>query len=657
MLEEQRKTVKIFQEHYRPDSVEKFVIYGTGINAEAVIRSCNDYPIAGLMDVSHTGETLWGKSVFSEEEVINAGIRLVIVVARPAVHTIIYKRLQNWSEEHAVRIQDIWGNDIANKMKIKTCDSPYFEKSYELLLQEIDKHDVICFDIFDTLLTRKVYEPQDVFTLLDLEYDGHYPFVFSSERKRAEQELLDFEEPDIYQIYEQIKKNNPYLTVKECKSLLEREVQKERQILIPRQKMLDCLEYCAEKGKSVYLVSDMYFPEVVLSDILFCFGITQYKKLFVSCDYKKSKQNGLFHVVREYIGKGHTCLHIGDHPYADGEMPEKEGIDSFLIFSPRQMMELSVCSELLVYIKGIESRIMLGLIMAELFNDPFILYHSQGKPLLTKSIDFGYIFLGPFVLSFLIWLFDHIENSSRSICLFAARDGWLIQQIYHRLAEIFGIQNLPQDEYLLISRKAVLLLDCPGNEFKRKNYLKYISGLQLEAKEKIYFFDFMSKGTCQYQLEQMIHRQCEGLYFQKSNCGDAGKDALKVKSYYKEKNAQDSQHHIFALCDFLECILTSFDASFSSFDENGLPVYEIEKRTREQLICVKDMHNGIQKYCEYFAEIISRFPQHMPPVDFCDDILGLIDLNYFRFQIPELKKIILDDELCGEKNISTSISI
>ncbi len=169
MHEELEKTVKIFREHYIPDSVEPMVIYGTGLLAEAVVTSCADYPIEGLMDAARTGETLWGKKVLSEAEAKEAGIRLVVVAARPAVHTIIYKRLQKWSEQCSVRILDIQGNDISEKGKKKIYDSPYFEKSYEQLLQEIDRHDVISFDIFDTLLTRKVYGPRDVFALLDCE--------------------------------------------------------------------------------------------------------------------------------------------------------------------------------------------------------------------------------------------------------------------------------------------------------------------------------------------------------------------------------------------------------------------------------------------------------------------------------------------------------
>ena len=56
MLLEQQKTVQTFQKSFPFDSMERFVIYGTGINAEAIVKSCGEYPIVGLMDASKNGE-------------------------------------------------------------------------------------------------------------------------------------------------------------------------------------------------------------------------------------------------------------------------------------------------------------------------------------------------------------------------------------------------------------------------------------------------------------------------------------------------------------------------------------------------------------------------------------------------------------------------
>lgn len=647
MLLEQQKTIQTFRKSFSPDSMERFVIYGTGINAEAIVKACREYPIAGLMDASRTGQSLWGLPVLSEEEVSEKNIRLVIVAARPAVHRIIYKRIRSWCENTGVSVLDIQGDCIADKIKVPKCESVYFDVSYDALLREIDCHDVISFDIFDTLLIRKVYEPHDVFSLLDREYGAAYPFVFSVERKRAENMLLERMEPNIYQIYEQMKKNHPVLSDQNCEKMLHTELKKEMQVLVPRKKMRECLQYCADHGKRVFLVSDMYLPEAVLSEMLADYGIAGYEKLFVSCDRGISKRNGLFRLVKNYVNEAETCLHIGDHPEADGKAAEKEGFDSFLIHSPVKMMELSTYAPLLSWLGGIESRLMLGLLASRLFSDPFSLYHSEGKPDIEESQSFGYLLIAPLVISFLIWMMERVCNAGQAVILFSARDGWLMRKVYRQLAERFQIKHMPRDEYLLISRKAVIGLET--RQDRKADYLAYLADLKLEAYDKIYFFDFMSKGTCQYYLEQLLHRSFLGLYFQKSDSPDKEKGQLNVESYFKEHCAQETDRSIFALCDFLECIFTSFDPSFLEF-RGRTAVYEEERRTAGQLACIKGIHEGIQKYAEQFAEILGKMPEKMPAVDFCDELLKYISASYSNIKIPELTGLVLDDAFFGDKN-------
>ncbi len=647
MLEEQQKTVQIFQKSFPFDSMERFVIYGTGINAEAIVKSCGEYPIVGLMDASKTGQSLWGLPVLSETEVLEKNIRLIIVVARPAVHTIIYKRIQQWSERAGISVLDIQGNCIADKVKVQKCESAYFDVSYDALLKEIDRHNVISFDIFDTLLIRKVYESQDVFMLLDREYEMNHPFVFSAERKRAENMLLEHMEPNIHQIYEQLKKNQPSLSDQDCEVMLRMELKKEMQVLMLRERMRECLRYCADHGKRVFLVSDMYWPEEILEKILAKFGIVQYEKLFVSCDYGKSKRNGLFRFMKEYVEERETCLHIGDHPEADGTAAKKEGLDVYLVQSPVKMMELSTYAPLLSWLGGIESHLMLGLLASELFSDPFSLYHSKGKPTIKENKSFGYLLIAPLVISFLIWMMDRVRNAGQAVILFSARDGWLMRKVYRQLVERFQLDRMPSDEYLLISRRAVMNLE-KGQDRKEK-YLAYLQSLKLDIYEKIYFFDFMSKGTCQHYLEQLLHRSCYGLYFQRSDSSDKEKEKLNVEAYFKERCAQEADRKIFALCDFLECIFTSFDPSFLEF-QGDMAVYEKERRTARQLGCIKGIHEGIQKYAVQFAEIIGKMPKEMPSMDFCDEVLKYISASYSSINIPELSELILDDVFFGDKN-------
>lgn len=646
MLEEQQKTVQTFRESFPQNTTKRFVIYGTGVNAEAIVKECREYPVVGLMDASKTGQSLWGLQVLSEEEILEKDVRLIIVVARPAVHTIIYKRIQQWSESFGISVLDIQGNRIADKINVQKCESAYFDVSCDCLLKEIERHDVISFDIFDTLLTRKVYEPQDVFALLDREYGTDPPFVFSIERKRAENMLLENIEPNIYQIYEQLKINQPSLSDQDCEVMLQMELKKEMQVLMPRERMRECLQYCADQGKRIFFVSDMYLPEKILSEILANFGIIQYEKLFVSCDYGVSKKNGLFRFMKKYMKEKETCLHIGDNSEADGMAAEKEGLDVFLIHSPVKMMEISTYAPLLSWVGGIESRLMLGLLASELFQNPFSLYRSEGKPGIETNQSFGYLLIAPLVISFLIWMMGKVRNAGQAVILFSARDGWLMQKIYRRLVDQFQMEHMPQSEYLLISRKAVI--DMEREQNRKVNYQSYLAALKLDTYENIYFFDFMSKGTCQYFLEQLLHRSCCGLYFQKSDSSDKEKEKLNVESYFKERSAQEADRKIFALCDFLECIFTSFVPSFLEF-QGKTAIYEKERRTECQLACIKEIHEGIQIYVEQFAGLLGKMPEEMPSANFCDEVLKYISASYSDIKIPELSELVLDDMVFGDK--------
>lgn len=653
MLEEQLKTIQLFREHYDPHTVEKLVIYGTGINAEAVIKSCGDYPIVGLMDVSKTGQNFWGKKVLSEDEILKLEIHLVVVVARPAVLGIIYNRIKFWSEEHGIRIQDIQGNDIRERVRENKCESPYFNVSYGNLKKEIDSHEIISFDIFDTVLMRRVYEPADVFLLMDAEVEEKVQVPFSVMRKETEQELLREGEPSLYQIYERMG-GKYHLPQELCGFLMEQELEKEREVLVARERIKECIEYCSAKKKRVFLVSDMYLPSNVLKGFLDQFEITGYEEILVSCEYHVSKLNGLFWILKERA-RGESYLHIGDNQEADYHAAKKNGIDAFLIMPAIRMMEISTWKNALTYMGGMESRVMLGMLASEAFNDPFTLYESNGKPRVDCSRIFGYLFIAPLALSYLVWMLQILENKKSALLLFAARDGWLVQKAYDILREQWKLRDLPKDIYFMVSRKAVLEAEAKPDGEAGIAYRKYLEEIGINDYKDIYFFDFMSRGTCQSKLERLTGRKLIGLYFQKSISGEKDKDEIDVKAYFESTTAHDSDLRIFAMCDFLECVFTSFQPSFIRVETDGNFIYDKEKRSVGQIECLKEIHRGVLDYCRSFAKIIKKVPGSMPLPEFCDELLKYTSREFSVVEIPALKDFVLDDWLGGDKNTGKDI--
>lgn len=648
MIKEQEEIVQAFRNAYDSKRKEPFVIYGTGINAEAVITCCQDYSIAGVVDAAKTGEVFCGFPILSLDEVLERRIREIIVVARPSVHGIIYKRIQHWCKENGILVLDIHGNEIARKIKSRESDLPYFQVDYADLKREIDRHDVISFDVFDTLLMRKVYEPADVFVLMDRELSERFSFVFSEERRAAEQELRKSCEPTIYQIYEHLAEKH-HLSEAERQNLLSLEIEKERSVLCVREKMEQCMEDCIRQGKKVYLVSDMYLPAKLMEGILEQYGITGYTELLVSCDYNTSKPEGLFEILKEKA-KEDSYLHIGDHKEADYDSPRRHSMDAFLIMPAIRMMESSSYRDAFVHLQSTPSRVMLGMLAAEVFHNPFSLSGTRGIPVITDAEQFGYAFIAPLILSFTVWMLRKINLKKDSLLLFSARDGWIVRKVFHQLADTWNLTELPQDIYFMVSRKALEIVEKGEEKGAREKYLTYLEKLNFDCYDTIYYFDFMSRGTCQSLLEEISGHRMQGIYFQKSISGIAAKDAVQVWTYFQEGSAQDRDLRIFALCDFLECILTSYQPSFCRIDEEGRYVYEREKRTQRQLKCLEKIHSGIFRYCSDFASILPDLPEDMPINEFCDEILRYTSSEYTRVMIPELGEFMLDDWLGGDKN-------
>lgn len=648
MNREQEKIIHTFRNTYNPKRKEPFVIYGTGTNAEAVLTCCREYPIIGVVDLAKTGEIFCGFPVMPLDEVIKRNVKEIVVVARPSVHCIIYKRIREWCEDNGILVLDIYGNDISKKMKARGQNIPYFHLSFRDLKREIDCHDVISFDVFDTLLMRRVYEPADVFALMDREIMDRFSFVFSEERKAAEQELRKTCEPTIYQIYDYFAEKC-HLSEEEKKYLLSSELEKEKAVLCVREKMKYCLEYCIRQGKKVYLVSDMYFPAEVLEKLLEQNGITGYSELMVSCDYQTSKLEKLFDILKEKAA-GKKYLHIGDNKEADYNSPKKHGMDAFLIMPAVRMMECSAYGDVFIYLKTLSSRVMLGMLAAEVFQDPFVLSGTKGLPVITDACQFGYALISPLVLSFTVWMFDRVHTKEGSLLLLSARDGWMIQKVFRYLAEAWKLVRLPKDIYFMVSRKALEIVKKGEDKAAKEKYLEYLQILDFAEYDSVFYFDFMSRGTCQSLLESISGQKMQGIYFQKSVSGIAAKDAVQVWSYFEENSAHEKDLRIFALCDFLECIFTSYYPSFCGIDANGNYLYEEEKRTKEQIETLKEIHSGIFRYCSDFVRVFPNLPEDMPPKEYGDEILRYTSSEYSRIKIPELKKFMLDDWLGGDKN-------
>lgn len=229
----------------------------------------------------------------------------------------------------------------------------------------------------------------------------------------------------------------------------------EKSVLIPRRSVTEAFQYAVDSRKTVYIVSDMYIPAEILADILSDKGIAGYRELIVSCDYKTLKTQGLFSVLKGKVETGKTVLHVGDNPVNDIKYAKAEEFDTFYIKSAGDMYRESLYAQVVPgNIADINTRSLMGLVIARMFNNPFVVKGRQRAYTVDTAENFAYFFVAPLVTSFMGWLYQELRNKEYDGILFAARDGFLVKDLYELLSRELEGERLVPGIYFLTSRAA-----------------------------------------------------------------------------------------------------------------------------------------------------------------------------------------------------------
>lgn len=543
-------------------------LYGIGQNAEIILNCAKGYNFVALIATEHIGETRYGKEIISIEEAVKKA-QMILIAAVPASTSIIYQRIQALIPE-TMPVFDMRGHELRGRDYYR--ENPYWRRTKEELFQQIDEHRVISFDVFDTLITRKVLYPADVFHLTerDLRKQG-IDFPFARWRMSAERECgRETSCPGIDQIYEKMRLEYG-LEETVLRKAKHAELQTEFRVVRPREAVVEAFRYALECGKEVYLTSDMYLSKETVQQMLQKCGISAYRALFVSCECGTGKsEGGLYDILKAHAPEG-SILHIGDSLEADIVGANACGIDAYQVMSGRDMLASSSIAYLLDAAKSLDERLLLGTMASDSFNDPFALNPYGGKVQILSFRELAYCFLpvtGLF-LSFIIRQADQYDA-----ILFPSRDGFFLHRLYCAARETHRKEVLPEAFYFYASRSAVsssavfeendILVLCSKlfedkklniREFmkhqfqievpeeydltsgqaierwgkeglwqkirsnrevifnksteNRKRYLRYIRRLGLERFEKVAIVDIVTQGTLVYGLSKLLGKQID----------------------------------------------------------------------------------------------------------------------------------------------------
>jgi HAD superfamily hydrolase (TIGR01549 family) len=336
------------------------------------------------------------------------------------------------------------------------------------LSQQILRHPIISFDVFDTLLYRPFKSPSDMFEFMSEEVRKicNLPSLdFRAARRAAEKAA--FEEAiargdgetridEIYQAFAEQTGVGQEL----AERVQQLEMQMEMDILYPRLSGFKAFNEARSLGKRIIIISDMYLPRDFLEAILKKNGYEGYERFYVSSEARVKKHNGrLFdHVLEDLNVDPKTILHVGDNVAADVVRAKERGIKPFHLVKASEVF--AECDSFTTPWSRDEERHsldwkMILAVAGNRFHDNPYLPHRRGTLFCGDPWRLGYYGQGPMLLGYTKWLMEKAIRDGVKRLYFLSRDGLIMKEAYDRIAENYP--DAPSSHYLLCSRRAVNL--------------------------------------------------------------------------------------------------------------------------------------------------------------------------------------------------------
>lgn len=629
--------------NYLIDIHSKYLValYGLGTETERFLNEYgNKLSIVGLLDGFKSYGEIYGYPIIPLSETLEKGVKLIIVIARPGSCKAIAKRIGDFCRENDIALFDVRGRDLLDTAAVAFDFKNVSGASKEDLIKMSSDADVISFDLFDTLVMRKTRSYTDVFELLDIKLHDEGIIIpdFAKRRLFSEKELSKDKPPRLEQIYDRVLKSSGGCSFS-VEDLAKREWELDYSLLVGREAVREMFDSFVSMGKKVVITTDSYYSKEQITRVLDKFGFSGYDDLFVSCEYGTAKTQELFSVLSDkYIGK--RILHIGDDEFADIEKAKSHGIDAFRIYSAVDLFDalggLGAEEEII----SLSDRVKMGLFLARIFNDPFWFEDEDQRLSVKDASDIGYLFCGPMISDFTLWMNDSIERQGYDQVLFGARDGYLIEKLFQMLrtstshyyfhtsrtaAIRAGMESQDDIDYVdsmkffgsteetlkvrfgidvndvnSIDRNSAIL---EKGKQQRKNYHKYIDKLGIGGGD-LAFFDFVAKGTTQMYLQRLFSQHMKGFYFLQLEPEFMADKDLDIEAFYADEGKDSSA--IFDNYYILETILTAPYPQMEEMDDEGNPIYVKETRSDRDLKVFDRAQRGIM---EYFGDFLRILPE------------------------------------------------
>lgn len=349
-------------------------------------------------------------------------------------------------------------------------------KTLECAKGIITQKECVIFDIFDTLVTRTIFYPDNLFRIIEQKFDKEFSITsdFMKVRKETEYQLrmsnTHTGDVSYENIYDHIHLYSDYNT-EMIAYLRAMDFDYEMKILIPKADAIELLQYAYDNDIEVLFVSDMYLTKIQVMTILEKQNIFfKEENLLVSSDtgFRKDNTTVWKHLVDSKRIKPFKTIMIGDSEVSDAKLPGDFGIETFHVLSERNaFLESSFGKSFSEQFGQVSEKEML--LMGPVINHLFASAFELSDTVLDFSkkctpYAFGYTALAPFFYMFINNIY-HKYSDKR--LYFLARDGYFIQKSFDHFLKTKKLKLKKEAHYLQISRRAIL-----GAALKTKENLK-----------------------------------------------------------------------------------------------------------------------------------------------------------------------------------------
>lgn len=320
------------------------------------------------------------------------------------------------------------------------------------ILKDFPLHyEVYSFDIFDTLITRRVVTPHCIFDILQNSNKVKDLRILDFKKKRIDAEFQlrrskDFKiEVSIIEIYRCLVEscNLDYAHLQELVDL-ECKVEKLFIVGIPTGRNL--VNELRARGKKICYLSDIYHSKEFIRELLIHNNIFEDgDHLFVSSDFGQMKSTGgLYKNVVELLNVDRKNIyHMGDNLHSDVFCSTEFGIDS-------KHFELSCENKYDIKPQSIEESFVFGASRLNYISS----YDQIDNEINAINRVTSYV-AAPTLFMFVHWTIDNaIKNKSKYIYYFS-RDGQILYEIAQKIIGNF-FKGKVQAKYLYVSRQALL---------------------------------------------------------------------------------------------------------------------------------------------------------------------------------------------------------